>query len=62
MAASWWTSDWRRPRAASPARTPQAPADPRRSLQAMRDTTTTLPDGRTLAYTDIGAADAPVVV
>jgi pimeloyl-ACP methyl ester carboxylesterase len=28
----------------------------------MRDTTATLPDGRTLAYTDIGAADAPVVV
>jgi pimeloyl-ACP methyl ester carboxylesterase len=28
----------------------------------MRDTTTTLPDGRTLAYSDIGAADAPVVV
>ena len=38
------------------------PADPRPSLQAMRDTTTTLADGRTLAYTDIGAADAPVVV
>jgi pimeloyl-ACP methyl ester carboxylesterase len=28
----------------------------------MRDSTTTLADGRTLAYTDIGAADAPVVV
>jgi pimeloyl-ACP methyl ester carboxylesterase len=40
----------------------QAAARPRRSLQPMRDSTTTLADGRALAYTDIGAADAPVVI